>query len=112
MSMRLERVTKRAVEVKRVPIAAPFAAAIEDSLALQVKHDLLDGALRDADADGDIAQSRRALRCQAEEDVRVIAQKRPPPGGTERGREGGRATGPAGGELRSDRHAMRISYEF
>lgn len=91
--MRLEWVTKRAVEVERVPIAAPFATAIEDPLALEVKHDLLDGALRDADAGGDVAQPRRVLRCEAQEDVRVVAQKRPPIWGTERGREVGRAAG-------------------
>lgn len=78
MSMRLERVTQGTVEVERVAIAAPIAAAIEDPLTLEVKHDFLDGALRDADADGDIAQPRRVLRCQAQEDVCVVAQERPP----------------------------------
>ena len=105
----LDRMAEGAIEVERVRVSATVATAIEDAFALEVAHDHLDGALGDADVGGHVAEAWRLLRREAEQDVGVVAQERPPGGCA--GRRPGGGAGNRRATAGSARHARILAYE-
>ena len=65
------------IQVQLVAIAAALPLARDQPLGLEVGQDLLDRALGDADALGDLAQPQLGLGRQGDQDVGVVGQEGP-----------------------------------
>lgn len=76
--MLFDRVAKWAVRIDGVMVPSAVAGARDDAPAFQIGNDLLYCPFGDADALGYVAQPHRRVFGKAEQDVGVIAQKRPP----------------------------------
>jgi len=76
--VRLDRVAHRAITGDFVFVLAASPVAGQVALFLEVGDDALHGALGDADACGDLAQPEAGVLRQAEQDVTVVGEERPP----------------------------------
>ena len=75
--MSLDRVPKRKIGSHLVAIPTTMTNPLEVSSFLQLGDDPLDGALGDAYEVSDVAHPRLRLPRNAQEDVRVVSEKRP-----------------------------------
>lgn len=73
----LDRVPKRKIASHLVAIPTTMASPLEVPSFLQLGDDPLNGALGDADEVSDVAHPRLRLPRNAQEDVRVVGEKRP-----------------------------------
>jgi hypothetical protein len=71
------RVAERSIRVQLVMIAAALALAREVASFFEIGDDTLHGSLGDPDSGCDFTQPNLRLLCDANQNVGVIAQKRP-----------------------------------
>ncbi len=77
LAVRLDRMRQRAVQVHLVAIPPPLARAREVTSFFEIGDDALHGPLGDPDSGCDFMQSNLRLLRDANQNVGVIAQKRP-----------------------------------
>ncbi len=75
--MTLHRVPQRATEVHRVPVSPALTDLRDVPSIAELRHDALNGPLRDADRGGDIARARRPVLGDADEDVGMVREEGP-----------------------------------
>ena len=73
----LQRMAKPSIQVEPVSVAAAVPLPLQNPGLLKVGHDTLDRPLRDTDPRRHFPEHLIRIHCQADQDMRVIAQKRP-----------------------------------
>ncbi len=75
--MRLDGMSEWKFGVQAISATPPEALDLDIATVLQISHDPLDGSFGDADSFGDLAKLDLGIARQNQQNVGVIAQKRP-----------------------------------